>query len=136
MSESSARVGLWNRHFLAGFWALFGCACQALLLKEAIRSSKVAWIPVVVGLAFLISAWGFYRGQRWGRAAIGFLVAPLALYFFDQLMSLHFLRYHGIYFWFCCFLLVAAFYTWLFLFSGLDRDASAAESAGDEFERH
>jgi hypothetical protein len=38
-------------------------------------------------------------------------------------MSLHFERYHGPYFWVCLVLLAAGFYTWVFIFTGLDRDA-------------
>lgn len=123
MSEASARLGVWNRRLLAGFWALFGVACLVLTLSDWFRQTNLLPYSMVVGACFLVSAIAFYRGWRWGRVAIGVLVAPLSLLCFDRLMSLHFERYYGPYFWVCFVLLAAGFYTWVFTFTGLDRDA-------------
>jgi len=133
MSEASARVGVWNRRFLAGFWALFGLTCIGVTFSEWFRQTNLIPYSVAVGACFLVGALGFYAGWKWGRVAIGVLVAPLSLLCFDRLISMHFQRYYGPYFWMCFVLLGAGFYTWVFIFTGLDRDALRARYRnGDE----
>jgi len=122
MSEASAKLGVWNRHVLAVFWALFGAACLGMTLNEQFRELNVLPYAAVVGGCFLVSAILFYLGWKAGRVAIGVLVAPLSVLCFERLISLHFQRLYGPYFWVCLALLAFGFYTWVFLFTGLDRD--------------
>lgn len=124
MSESSARIGVTSRHLLATFWGLFALGCLALLLHPRVRSSAWFFLPPVGGVAFLVSAAGYYSGRRWGRILLGLMVAPLTLVCFERLLWYHFASRHGLWFWLCLLLLAVAFYTWVLLFAGLDRDAS------------
>ena len=123
MSEASARIGIVNRRILAVFWALFGVACVALTLSERFRQTNLLPYSAVVGVCFLVSAIVFYLGAKAGRVAIGILVAPLSVLCFERLLSLHFQRYYGPYFWVCSVVLALGFYTWVFIFTGLDRGA-------------
>jgi hypothetical protein len=121
--SSTARIVRVNRMALSLIWGSFGVACLAPLVRPNMWSAKTALVLSAIALAFLLAAWGFYRGTRWGRFGIGVLMAFLALYCFDQLLVWSFSRPRpdigrvAL----CCALLAAAFYTWLFLFSGLDR---------------
>lgn len=124
MSETSAKVGIWNRRCLAVFWGLAGLACLGSMLMDSFRGSRALPFLVAGGLALLISALGFYRGSKWGRVFIGLLVAPLVLFCFDRLMLMYFGKSFGLYFWLLCLLVAIGFYTWIFLFTGLDRDAA------------
>lgn len=133
MSVKSARFGVWNRRLLALFWGLFGLVCLGLLFHTFWWQTKLFFGPAAAGIAFLASSIAFYRGSAWGRSAIGVLVSVLALYCFDRLLYLHFQRHHGFFFFLVCLVLAAAFYTFLFLFSGLDRDSRLLDD-GDENE--
>jgi hypothetical protein len=123
MSESSARVGVASRHALAVFWGFFAVACMGLVLLPKVRNSAWFFLPPIGGGALLLSAWGYYRGRRWSRVALGVVVAPLSLLCFDRLLYYYFARRFGLPFWSCLCLLATAFYTWVLLFAGLDRDA-------------
>lgn len=127
VSDTGRRLGWRHRRILAWFWGLFGAGCWAFLLHGAWWRSWLFLLPMLGGLAFLVSAAGFYRGRKWGRFSLGFWVAGVTLYGFDRLLNLHFRGYHGLYFWLICGLLLAAFYTWLFLFSGLDPEGGPGE---------
>ncbi len=122
MSEASARIGKVNRRILAVFWGLFGVACIALTLSDWFRQTNLLPYSAVVGVCFLASAVVFYLGSKMGRVAIGILVAPLSVLCFERLLSLHFQRYYGPFFWICFVVLAFGFYTWVFIFAGLDRD--------------
>ena len=124
MCEASAKVAVWNRRALAVFWGLFGAACVLLPFSPSLSATRVFPFPIAIGITVLVSAYGFFQGWRWGRVAIGFVVAPLVVVSFDRLMSMHFQRYYGSLFAVCCLLLLVGFYTWVFIFAGLDRSGS------------
>jgi len=136
MNEVSkvARIARWNRLLLSLFWGFFGVTCFLPLLRAGLWHTKTGMAVAAVGVAFLVSAWGFYRGTRWGRIAIGLLMAFLALYCFDRLLYFGFRKAFSGYFALFCALLVAAIYTWLFLFSGLDRGGPMSADRDSEEE--
>lgn len=119
--SKTGRIVRWNRTILGLFWAAVGLACIGLILWRDVRVTKLAPVPVAAGVVLLVASWGFYLGKKWGRLLIGFIMALVALYCFDRLLYLGFGKAFNWFFYLLCVVLGAAFYTWVYLFSGLDR---------------
>lgn len=130
--SKTGRIVYWNRVVLGAFWALAGIACVGLILWRDVRMTKLALVPVIAGLILIAAAWGFYRGTRWGRILIGVVMAFVALYCFDRLLYLGFRKMFNWFFYLLCGMLAAAFYTWLYLFSGLDHGGPVEPEATED----
>lgn len=130
--SSTSRIVRWNRVILALLWAAVGIGCIGLLLWEDVRASKLAGVPAIAGAVLLVTSWGFYLGRRWGRVCIGVVMAFVALYCFDRLLYLGFRKTFSWFFLVLCAVLIAAFYTWLYLFSGLDRGGPLEKQTSED----
>ncbi|HNU52766.1 MAG TPA: hypothetical protein PKJ98_17890 [Verrucomicrobiota bacterium] len=120
-----------NRRILGAFWTCLGVAVLCILLVPSFRQPKIFAFPLVIGSALILGGWGLYHGRRWARGVVGTMVGIMTILSFERILYLHYRHYHGPWFWACCLLLLAAFYTFLFLFSGLDRDASRLDDRPD-----
>ncbi|NLH75138.1 MAG: hypothetical protein GX456_18990 [Verrucomicrobia bacterium] len=134
MNETSktGRIVYWNRVVLGLFWVAVGLASIGLILWRDVRLTKLAPVPVVAGIILITAAWGFYTGKKWGRILIGVVMAFVALYCFDRLLYLGFRKMFNWFFYLLCAMLAVAFYTWLYLFSGLDRGGPVQTETTDD----
>ncbi|MCX8108462.1 MAG: hypothetical protein N3G20_06630 [Verrucomicrobiae bacterium] len=137
MNEISkiGRIVRWNRRILGFFWGMVGLACICLILWREVRMTKLAPVPVVAGIILLVSSLGFYLGKKWGRFLIGVVMAFVVLYCFDRLLYLGFGKVFNWFFYALCVVLFVAFYTWLYLFSGLDRGGPVDVESFDDRDR-
>lgn len=71
-------------------WAALGAWLLSNLRKYDRGGQWTQAVGPLLGLAFVVAAWGCWRNQRWGRIALGCLVTFAVLWSADMLLFIAF----------------------------------------------
>ena len=76
--------GRWHFRVLGTFWTLCGLFCLGdLIWRSYWWDQKTPWIPIVVGIPFIVVGVGFVRGRVWARGGMLPLMLFAGLVSFD-----------------------------------------------------
>jgi|GEM_PF-5279257 len=77
----------WHFRVLGIFWALCGLFCLGdLVWRSYWWEQKTAWVPVLVGVPFIVGGFGFARRQIWARGCVIPLMLVAGLICLDGLL--------------------------------------------------
>jgi hypothetical protein len=76
----------WHHRVLGALWGFVGLFFVGSLLQHDTWAVYGQWISLVLSLAFVVTAMGFFLGRTWARRTMGVLMVPAALFFLDVMV--------------------------------------------------